>query len=228
MLIRFRWFSSQLIWLECQGSRSSPRPAISWTSSFSSAIQRVLKICETSHIFCDNLLKPTKAALGKRILSLARPSSPTWIYHLLAESRTYSFVKIVGSEICGKWMPKIVLKSQEKWISRFNLWSSADGWCSCLFLRSSCKLLSSHEWSTWEGEELVEIGFSSSTVQVVTVTKPASPPLQLSLWRVSLTCSDMYVWFKVIIYLFYTWVLKLFHSNKRVTKVHLGHGESLA
>ena len=42
-MIRLRWFSSQLIWQECHGSRSSPRPASSWTSSFSSDIQSELQ-----------------------------------------------------------------------------------------------------------------------------------------------------------------------------------------
>ena len=42
LLMIDKWFSSHVIWRSCHCPRSSPRPAISWTSSFSSHIHRDL------------------------------------------------------------------------------------------------------------------------------------------------------------------------------------------
>ena len=87
-LIRLRWFWSQVIWQECQGSLNSPRPAISWTSSLSSDIHSDLINIKISLLFVDagcndcynSCCGNMKAILGSSISSVTEisPPRPEW------------------------------------------------------------------------------------------------------------------------------------------------------
>ena len=79
----WRWFSNQVIWHSCQGERNSPKPAISWTSSFSSQIHKDLKCNFTFYHHTAINKKGSKTGVINDPLSQTHcPASSDHCFHL--------------------------------------------------------------------------------------------------------------------------------------------------